>query len=64
MKRKAYVDSARCVACGTCVKVCPMDAIHVAHGVSAQVAPDKCVGCGKCAKDCPADVIKIREVTL
>ena len=56
-KRKASVDSRLCVACGCCVKVCPLGAIYV-----AQVNLEKCVGCGKCAKKCPASVIEIREV--
>ena len=61
-KRKASVDSRLCVACGCCVKVCPLGAINVADGMWAQVNLEKCVGCGKCAKKCPASVIEIREV--
>lgn len=61
-KRKALVDSRLCVACGCCIKVCPMGAIHVAGGMWAQVEPEKCVGCGKCAKECPASVIEVQEV--
>lgn len=51
-----------CVACGCCVKVCPMGAIAVVKGIMAKVAYDKCVGCGKCAKECPASVITLTEV--
>ena len=61
-KRKAFVAQGDCVACGCCVKVCPMGAIQIAKGIMAQVNMDKCVGCGKCAKECPASVIEIREV--
>ena len=61
-KRKASVDSRLCVACGCCVKVCPLQAIEIVRGVMAQVRQEKCVGCGKCARECPASVIKIREV--
>ena len=60
--RKAFVDQKSCVACGCCVKVCPLQAIEIVRGVMAQVRQDKCVGCGKCARECPASVIKIREV--
>ena len=62
-KRRAYVEQRDCVACGCCVKVCPLNAIHVYRGLYAQVDEDKCVGCGRCAKECPATVIEIREVT-
>ncbi len=51
------------MACGCCVKVCPLNAIQVYRGLYAQVDEDKCVGCGRCAKECPATVIEIREVT-
>lgn len=61
-KRKAFVDAGSCVACGCCVKVCPLGAISVWRGIAANVNADICVGCGKCARECPASVIAIREV--
>ena len=61
-KRKALVDESSCVACGCCVKVCPLRAIEVVQGLTARVNEEKCVGCGKCARECPASVIAIREV--
>jgi len=61
-KQKAFVEQLDCVACGCCVKVCPMGAIQITKGIMAQVDMEKCVGCSKCAKECPASVIKIREV--
>ena len=63
-KRKAFVAQEDCVACGSCVKVCPMGAVQIMKGIMAQVNMDKCVGCGKCAKECPASVIEIREVSV
>lgn len=61
-KRKAFVEQHNCVACGCCVKVCPLSAIEVVNGVMAQVDINKCAGCGKCAKECPATLITIQEV--
>ena len=61
-RRRAVVGQKICVACGCCVKVCPVGVIEVRKGVAAQVDQDKCVGCGKCAKECPASVIEIQEV--
>ena len=57
--RRAFVDGDACVACGCCVKVCPLGALAVARGI----AVGRCVGCGKCARECPTSVIEIREVT-
>ena len=61
-RRKAVVDSSACVACGCCVKVCPLQAIEVIRGATARVNENRCVGCGRCARECPASVIEIREV--
>ena len=36
-KRKAFVEQSDCVACGCCVKVCPLGAIQIIKGVMAQV---------------------------
>lgn len=58
-KRLAAVDTARCVACGGCVKVCPRRAICISNGYYASVDPALCVGCGKCEKECPACIISM-----
>ncbi|MHC1748686.1 MAG: 4Fe-4S binding protein [Cellulosilyticaceae bacterium] len=58
-KRKAFVDINLCVACGACVKVCPLDALSIIKGIYSDVNSSKCVGCGKCVKECPASVISI-----
>ncbi len=63
-RKKAFVDQALCVGCGSCVKVCPLGAMEIVRGIMAQADMDRCVGCGKCAKECPASVIEIREVAL
>ena len=60
-RRKAVVDQSLCVACGCCVKVCPLQAIVVIGGVTARADVQKCVGCGRCAAECPASVIEIQE---
>lgn len=66
MKSKKYacVDEKRCVACGSCVNVCPRAAISVVHGCFARVDPEICVGCGLCGKNCPVGCISplLREV--
>lgn len=61
-RKKAFVDSNYCVACGCCEKECPVGAINIHKGIAATVNFETCVGCGKCSKECPACVIEIREV--
>ena len=60
-RRKAVVSQMDCVACGCCVKVCPLTAISVFRGLWAQVDGGRCVGCGRCVKECPASVIELKE---
>ena len=50
-----------CVACGSCVPICPKGTIQIKWGITAYVDREKCVGCGKCAKVCPAGVIDMVE---
>ena len=61
MKRYAFVDKNRCVACGVCVKECPKSAITVYKGCYAAAAENTCVGCGKCVKACPVGCIELKN---
>lgn len=47
-----------CTGYGSCVKVCPFDAIHVIDGV-AVVDKDACKACGKCIEACPKNLIEM-----
>ena len=61
-KRKAFINTSDCVACGCCITVGPRNAMEIWKGIMAKVDFSKCVGCGKCAKECPASAIEIQEV--
>ena len=61
--RRTAKIGADCVACGCCVKVCPMNAIRIFRGIFAKVDESRCVGCGKCVRECPASVIALKEVS-
>lgn len=49
------VDSKKCVSCGKCARICPMD-------VDVTKSPNhaECIRCGKCVKSCPTDAIRYR----
>lgn len=47
-----------CLGYGSCVKVCPFDAIHVVNGV-AVVDREACKACGKCVAACPKHLISL-----
>jgi len=52
----AYVISDKCVNCGKCVDVCPVEAISKGEKKHT-IDPGKCVDCGACAGECPTEAI-------
>ena len=61
-RRRAKILPQQCVACGTCLDVCPRGALSIFHGSFAQVDITRCVGCGLCARECPAGIIKLEVI--
>jgi len=49
------IKTDNCDLCGTCVAVCPADAI-VLYRDRIQVLHDQCTGCGRCVAVCPLAV--------
>jgi MinD superfamily P-loop ATPase len=54
------VDKEKCFNCGSCVALCPVEAISVAKDCSIEFNKEKCVGstCSICVDACPARAIK------
>ncbi len=48
-----------CLGYGTCVMVCPFDAIHMGDNGLPVVDEVKCTGCRKCETACPKKVIEV-----
>ena len=53
VKLLPITDEDKCVMCGVCVDVCPMEAIN-REDVS-QVDPALCIKCCACVKECPKE---------
>lgn len=60
------INEDKCVACGKCTKVCPMEAINVENSTeknskakSAKLDENICLGCGVCVKNCPTNAISL-----
>ncbi len=49
-----FVISENCVACGTCLPECPVDAIE--EGTPYKIN-DNCIDCGSCEPVCPVNAI-------
>ncbi|MCD4827996.1 MAG: 4Fe-4S binding protein [Candidatus Cloacimonetes bacterium] len=52
------VNSSLCDICGTCVAVCPVDAIRVSE-FCVHIEMDVCTQCGNCLQVCPARAITV-----
>jgi heterodisulfide reductase subunit A-like polyferredoxin len=57
----AKVNTEHCVACATCVKVCPYGAPMINDIKKAEIQGAKCMGCGSCAAACPAHTITLQH---
>jgi len=65
--RVAVVETARCTACLTCVRLCPFHVPQIRADLSgvgglsgaAYIEPSVCQGCGICAAECPALAIQL-----
>ena len=54
------VDSDKCFSCGSCIALCPVEAISFTNDCTVQFDKEKCVGssCSICVDACPARAIK------
>jgi len=49
-----------CDFCGTCVGVCPEDAI-ILRKSDIEIDREKCINCGRCVLICPLGVLETEE---
>ena len=61
-KTHVIIDTAKCIGCGRCVKVCPQSALTLVDGKS-HVDISKCIGCFECITVCPVKAISIDWAT-
>jgi len=50
----------RCVACGTCVAVCPVKILRMESGIPKLVG--QCIACGMCYANCPRASFNVEEM--
>lgn len=48
-----YIDPAKCQACMTCARRCPVEAVISAKNQVHVIDQDKCIKCGTCLEACP-----------
>lgn len=54
------VDMEKCLSCGSCIALCPVEAITPSGDLSIVFSKEKCLGstCSACVDACPARAIK------
>jgi heterodisulfide reductase subunit A-like polyferredoxin len=55
----SVIDGDKCVACLTCIRMCPYDVPAINEKGVAEIEAAKCQGCGICASECPAKAIQL-----
>jgi len=55
----AVVDGGKCVACLTCIRLCPFAAPKIVDEGYAEIDPEMCHACGICVLECPAQAIQL-----
>jgi pyruvate formate lyase activating enzyme len=56
---EVHVTKTRCIQCGTCIRICPMDAVDYEQDLENKTAividRDVCIACGACLEACPGN---------
>jgi ferredoxin len=58
-----YIDPAKCQACMTCAKRCPVEAIISAKNQVHVIDQDKCIKCGTCIEACPPRFAAVTKIS-
>lgn len=53
------VGDDRCIGCGQCIQICPVDAIRLVEKI-ARFDHSRCIGCAECLSCCPEGAIRIQ----
>ncbi len=61
MKAKGFYSTDKCISCGKCVTVCPLNNISLSDGHPTW--GNKCTHCMACISYCPTEAIEFKSVT-
>jgi len=59
---KIEVDEEKCIGCGDCVDMCPVDVYEMQDEKSVPVNAEECTGCESCLEACEQQAITVTEV--
>ena len=58
---KMYVNESKCIRCGLCFKLCPVDNIEM---IDYPEFKDACQFCMRCYHFCPTDAIEMKNIQI
>jgi NAD-dependent dihydropyrimidine dehydrogenase PreA subunit len=56
------VNTEKCVGCGECVDVCPVEVFELQDEKSVPVNAEECLGCESCIEVCEEGAITVEEI--
>ena len=56
------VNAEKCMGCGECVDVCPVEVYELQDEKSVPVNADECLGCESCIEVCEEGAITVEEI--
>ncbi|MBS7650638.1 MAG: 4Fe-4S binding protein [Candidatus Bathyarchaeia archaeon] len=57
--RRVEILREKCIDCGHCITICPVEAIYAESDLTVKLNQEKCVDCGACIDSCPARAIRV-----
>ncbi len=61
-KVNTIIDRTKCIGCGECVRVCPVQTISLVDG-KAEITGKSSINCGHCEQACPVGAVKVTSLT-
>ncbi|MCK4388956.1 MAG: 4Fe-4S binding protein [Desulfobacterales bacterium] len=56
------VDKDKCIGCGECVEICPVEVWELQDEKAEPVNADECMGCESCVEACEQGAITVEEL--
>ncbi|RPI02639.1 MAG: hypothetical protein EHM72_03710 [Calditrichaeota bacterium] len=58
----AFIDHDLCTRCGTCIGICPTQALSLDHAFFPKIDESLCIECGLCKAVCPGGEVRFAEL--
>ena len=59
---KIEVDGEKCIGCGECVEICPVEVYELEDEKAVPINDEECVGCESCVEACEQEAITVEEI--